>query len=147
MSCLVDTTCLIALTCAAHEHHEATRAELDARVSRRERLVVAGHSLAEAYAVLTRLPPPLRLAPGVAMDALLADWRREQAVVLTAREIWLALARLPAAGVSGGRTYDALIAACAQKAGADTLLTWNTKHFEPLAGAFEVVSPAAAKHA
>lgn len=145
MSCLVDTTCLVALTCAAHEHHTATRLELDARVSRRERLVVAGHSFAEAYAVLTRLPPPFRLAPGVAMEALTADWRREQAVVLTAKEIWTTLRRLPAAGISGGRTYDALIAACARKARARVVLTWNTKHFEPLADGFEVVAPAAAE--
>lgn len=145
MSCLVDTSCLVALTCAGHEHHEATRTDLDARSARRERLLVAAHSLAEAYAVLTRLPPPFRLAPDVALKALLADWRREQAIVLTAREVWTTLGDLPQAGVSGGRTYDALIAACAHKARVRTVLTWNTKHFEPLADGFDVVSPAAAK--
>jgi predicted nucleic acid-binding protein len=145
LSCLVDTSCLVALTCAAHEHHEATRTDLDERSARRERLLVAAHSLAEAYAVLTRLPPPFRLAPGVAIEALLTDWRREQAITLTATEVWTTLGELPAAGVSGGRTYDALIAACARKARVRTVLTWNTKHFESLGDGFDVVSPALTK--
>src|SRR3989304_3100937 len=32
-------------------------------------------------------------------------------------------------GVSGGQVYDAVIAACARKARAQTLLTWNLDHF------------------
>jgi len=45
--------------------------------------------------------------------------------------------------VYGGRIYDAVIAACARKAKARELLTWNLKHFEPFAdGSLVAASPA-----
>ena len=44
-------------------------------------------------------------------------------------------------GVAGGRTSDALIAACARKAKVATLLTWNAGHFESLADGFVVARP------
>jgi len=43
------------------------------------------------------------------------------------------LARAPAQGIAGGQTYDAVIATCARLAGADTLLTFNARHFRWLA--------------
>jgi len=43
---------------------------------------------------------------------------------------YLATVNLIAAkGIVGGAVYDALIAACARKADADVLYTWNTAHF------------------
>ncbi len=38
-------------------------------------------------------------------------------------------------GLGGGRVYDAAIAQCVAEAGATLLLTWNTKHFLPIAPA------------
>lgn len=141
MSTLVDTSCMVALICANHEHHERTRADLDARSRRAEPLIVAAHALAECYAVLTRLPPPLRLASADAAAALTGNWGRARTIALTASETWAVLRGLPSRGVSGGRTYDALIGACAKKARVRTLLTWNVAHFEPMADGFEVVGP------
>jgi predicted nucleic acid-binding protein len=40
----------------------------------------------------------------------------------------------PATGVSGGRIYDAVIAACARKEKVQTLLTFNESHFRQFAG-------------
>ena len=34
-----------------------------------------------------------------------------------------------ALGVVGGGIYDALLAHCALKAGAETIFTWNAKHY------------------
>jgi predicted nucleic acid-binding protein len=34
-----------------------------------------------------------------------------------------------ALGVAGGAIYDALLAGCALKAKADTLYTWNLRHY------------------
>lgn len=46
-------------------------------------------------------------------------------------------------GIVGGRTYDAVIAQCALKAKAATLLTFNAKHFADLeAAGVRVVVPA-----
>ena len=44
--------------------------------------------------------------------------------------------------VTGGRTYDAVIARCARRAGASTLLTFNARHFLSFAtGELAVVVP------
>ena len=49
---------------------------------------------------------------------------------LEARWAYLAvLGRLAAAGIGGGRTYDALIAVCASQAAVGTLFTLNPRHF------------------
>jgi hypothetical protein len=48
----------------------------------------------------------------------------------------------PEAGVAGGRTYDAVIAACAVAGSAETLLTFNATHFASLPlGSVEIVVP------
>ena len=36
-------------------------------------------------------------------------------------------------GLSGGRIYDALLLRCAKKCDAQTIYTWNLKHFEAIA--------------
>ena len=35
--------------------------------------------------------------------------------------------------LGGGRVYDAVIAFCVAEAGANVLLSWNVKHFAPIA--------------
>lgn len=126
---LCDTSVLVATVCSWHEHHGRTLAELERRERAGEELVLAAHSLAETYAVLTRLPGPNRLRPTDAVALLEANWRETPAVHLTAAETWRALRRARRRGVSGGGTYDLLIATCALKAGAVTIITWNARHF------------------
>jgi hypothetical protein len=36
-------------------------------------------------------------------------------------------------GFTGGRVYDALLLSCAPKAKAQTIYTWNAKHFQAIA--------------
>ncbi|MGH8588680.1 MAG: VapC toxin family PIN domain ribonuclease, partial [Gammaproteobacteria bacterium] len=43
------------------------------------------------------------------------------------------LRQAPTKGIAGGRSYDAVIAACASQAQAATVLTLNGRHFEPFA--------------
>lgn len=105
---------------------------MDRRGRAGEELVLAAHSLAETYAVLTRLPAKNRLRSGDAIALLDANWRETRVVHLTARETWRALRQAQRRGVIGGRTYDMLIAACALKAGASTIITWNVRHFAPM---------------
>jgi len=50
---------MVASVCARHEHHERAAAELERRFAKREAMIVAAPALVEAYAVLTRLPPPI----------------------------------------------------------------------------------------
>ena len=56
----IDTSCLIALVWAEHEHHSATTTIVSQRLDAGAELALAGHALLEAYSVLTRLPAPHR---------------------------------------------------------------------------------------
>lgn len=126
---LLDTSCLVAAVCSWHEHHERTAAEIERRRRAREGVILAGTSLIEGYAVLTRLPPPHRLAEEHALTLLEANWGQAEILTLSPTEHWRVLRRCRDDGVAGGQTYDAVIAACARKGGARTLLTWNVPHF------------------
>lgn len=45
-------------------------------------------------------------------------------------------------GIAGGRIYDAVIFACARKAGVTALITFNRAHFAPFSSAdIEIVIP------
>ena len=131
---LPDTSVLVAAVCAWHEHHAPAAAEIEWRLERGERLVVAGPTLVEAYAVLTRLPAPHRLAATDAYALLEANFLGGQIMTLDASGYREVLARASGVGIAGGQTYDAVVAACARAAGVETLLTFNARHFRRLAG-------------
>ena len=59
---------------------------------------------------------------------------RMKIVALEAETYGTILRGAPTAGVSGGRIYDAVIAACARKAKVQTLLTFDESHFRQFAG-------------
>jgi len=139
---LLDANCLVATALTQHEHHRATVADLSRRRAAGHTLVMAAHAVLEAYAVLTRLPPPHRLSPADAWAVLDRNWGEAETIALTATETWRALRELAAAGVSGGRIYDGGLAACARKAKCDELLTWNVRHFTGGQGV-RAVTPAA----
>ena len=106
-----------------------------------DRLWDFAHSLAETYAVLTRLPGPNRLRSGDAIALLEANWRETPVAHLTAAETWDALRRAERRGVTGGQTYDMLIAACALKADASTIITWNLRHYAAAALEIGIEAP------
>lgn len=126
---VLDTSCIVPLVCGWHEHHAVTAQAVEAYLAEGFALAVAAHALVEAYAVLTRLPAPHRMAPAAAFDVLERNFgQATETFGLTARETWTFLGRAHVAGVAGGRTYDALIAASARKATSPLLLTWNLRH-------------------
>ena len=53
-------------------------------------------------------------------------------IAVTEREYFKALETSVGAGVTGGGIYDGMLARCALKAGAETIYTWNVKHFKRL---------------
>ena len=130
MRVLLDTNCLVAYAIAAHEFHAATFNEVERRRHVADEFLVASHSLTEAYSVLTRMPPPYRLTPADALAAIDATWGKTETVALTAAELWRALKISAKAEIRGGRIYDAVIGACAHKAKAKEILTWNIRHFD-----------------
>jgi predicted nucleic acid-binding protein len=128
---LPDTSCLVAVVCVWHEHHGRAAQELERRLGQDEPMRIAGPSLIETYAVLTRLPPPHRLSPADTLALLEANFMSADVIALDADSYRTLLRQTPGEGVSGGRVYDSVIAACALKAAVSVLLTFNANHFLP----------------
>jgi predicted nucleic acid-binding protein len=127
---LPDTSCMIAAICTWHEHHERAAKEIVQRLGRGEMMIVAAPALVEAYAVLTRLPSPYRLAPTDALALLDSNFiSTTKTTALDGKSYRTLLRQAPADGIVGGQTYDAVIAACALQAKVATLLTFNEQHF------------------
>ncbi|WP_248579551.1 type II toxin-antitoxin system VapC family toxin [Nocardioides sp. InS609-2] len=102
-----DTSVLVAALVSWHPRHADARRAVGDQVD-----AIPAHVLIESYSVLTRLPAPHRLAPGVVADIL----GRLTFRVLTlppAAHVAL-IARLASGGVRGGSTYDGLVAATAR---------------------------------
>jgi predicted nucleic acid-binding protein len=132
---LPETSCLIAAISAWHEDHERAASEIERRRARGEPMLLAAPSLIETYSVLTRLPRAQRLSPSVTF-ALLDDQFIAQATViaLDSAAYLAALRQALRNGIAGGPIYDAVIVVCARVGGADTLLTFNERHFARFAG-------------
>ena len=103
----VDTSCIIAAVCGWHTHHPQAAAEIERRLGGRERLATAAHALAEAYAVLTRMPAPHRLSPADALTLLDGNFIDGARVIALDSEGYRSLLKRAAReGLSGGRIYD-----------------------------------------
>ncbi len=130
-----DTSVLIAGFATWHEGHESAVRALNRGV----RLIA--HTAVETYSVLTRLPPPHRVAP-VAIHAYLTDVTSSDYLTLDARSHRGLLDDLTEHDVTGGATYDALVGLTAKAAGA-TLLTRDLRAvriYERLRVEFELVT-------
>lgn len=107
---LLDTSVAIPLVLASHEAHEAVTDAIGARS-----VALAGHAAFETYAVLTRLPGDARLTP--ADSVRLMDARFEKPALLDAASSRKSIAVLADHGITGGATYDGLVALAAARAG------------------------------
>ena len=139
-----DSNCIIALVSQWHPKRSDVRDALESRLTGGDVLLVAGHSAIESYSVLTRLTPPYRMAPAVAFQLIRANVLDYASAVLplTSEDYQRVLRDAPGKAISGGRIYDALIAACAVAGGVDEILTLNAKHFMGLdLGSVRVVTP------
>ena len=103
MSKAVDTSIAIAALLADHPAHEAAAEALAACKT------TIAHVAAETYSVLTRLPAPHRAEATTAATAL-HERLPSTYLTLDASDHAGAPSRLAAAGISGGATYDGLIA-------------------------------------
>jgi predicted nucleic acid-binding protein len=134
MKIFCDTNVLIAAFLQSHPHHSTARPVLERVKAGQDEGFVATHSLAEAYAVLTRLPADNQVAPTMAWQLISENVLKDFEIVgLTSREYADTLANAAANGVEGGRTYDALLLAAAAKSGAERIYTTNVRDFQSLA--------------
>lgn len=130
MTAFLDTSVLVAAFYGDHEHHGPSLALLAEQS--RSTGSTAAHCLAEVYSVLTGMPGKDRVSPHEAL-LFLGDVReRLVTIILEETEYFAVLERAASTGVTGGSAYDAIIAHCALKSAAQTLYTWNVRHFRRL---------------
>ncbi|MCE7874860.1 PIN domain-containing protein [bacterium CPR1] len=128
--------------CAWHQDHARCRRAWVDSIAARTPILAAAHTLAEVYSVLTRLPPPHRLAPAAAHRLVQGNLQDKHIIELTAADYWSVLEECRAQGIAGGTVYDALIVRAALLGKATELLTLNASHFRRLApSSLEVRSP------
>lgn len=127
MKAFFDTSVLVAVFYGDHVHHKASL-ELFIQFDRRTGCCGA-HSLAEVYATLTRMPGKHRVSGEQAMLFIGSIRERLTIVALDGDEYTEALERSAARRIMGGAIYDAMLAQCALKAQAETIYTWNARHY------------------
>jgi predicted nucleic acid-binding protein len=127
---LFDTSVLVAALIQSHAHHDRSLPWLQRGQNGDITFLVAGHTLAELYSVLTTLPVRPRLSPSLAWRLVHENVETAAEIVtLTDADYLRTVERLAQRGMAGGIIYDALIARAAEKAEAERLLTWNEAHF------------------
>ena len=87
------------------------------------------HSLAEVFSTLTRMPGKHRISGAQVMLFVGSICERLSLVSLDGEEYAKALGAAAALGVVGGGIYDAILAHCALKAHAETIYSWNARHY------------------
>lgn len=134
MRVFCDTNVLIAAFLSSHPHHNPSRKIIE-RVKRgKDKGFVSAHTLAEVYAVLTRLPEGNQVAPMIAWQLISENLLKNFSIVaLSATEYADAISNAACNGIEGGKTYDALILAAALKVRAEQVYTLNVRHFQSLA--------------
>ncbi len=130
MKWFFDSSVLVPAFLPAHVHHARSFAVFAAATP--QNASCAAHSLAEVYSSLTKYPGKERL--GAEYAALLVQQIEEKLTLvwLDGEEYCAAIRRMAGLGIVGGAVYDGLVAACALKARADDLYTWNVRHFDLL---------------
>jgi predicted nucleic acid-binding protein len=114
----------------AHPHHARALPWVQRIKVRADIGVVAAHSLAEVYAILTRLPVQPRIGPPVAQRLIKQNITDVcEIVALTEGEYQELIDHLASHNVQGGATYDALILHTAAKAAIDHIVTFNIDDF------------------
>lgn len=127
MKWFFDTTVLIPAFVEDHKDHDRCLAVY--APSNRRVACCAAHSLAEVYAGVTRLPGVFRASPEQAI-LFLNDIEEHLTIVsLDSAEYLTTIRQASANGILGATIYDALLAACAIKAKAETIYTDNERHF------------------
>ncbi len=139
MTSFFDTSVLVAAMVGSHPQHAPAAAALRRVSVGREKGIACGHTLAELYAVLTRLPLSPVIHPSEALrlieENVLAHF---QLIPLTLADYRESLRALAAASWPGALIYDALLLRAAVRGGAERVFTFNVDHFQKLSGTPEL---------
>jgi len=144
MRILLDTSVLVAAMVEAHPAHLQALPWLQKAKDSTYTGLVAAHSLAELYAILTTLPVHPRIHPAVAQQLIKSNvLDKFEIVPLSGEDYTAVIDRLADLGIIGGATYDGLILHAASKADVDQVVTLNEKDFRRVypALADKIISP------
>jgi predicted nucleic acid-binding protein len=106
--------------------------------------VCSGHTLAEIYAVLTRLPRTPPIGPDEALQLIQENITSHARVhSLSSDEYALLIESLAQNRITGGAVYDAIIARVGELTSVDYLVTLNVTDFQRVwpAAAARIISP------
>ncbi|MBV9999577.1 MAG: PIN domain-containing protein [Verrucomicrobia bacterium] len=131
MKVFFDTSVLVGAFYGDHPRHAACLRLLEDASKKTH--FCAAHSVAELYAVMTRLPVRPRITP--AQGLLFVENVRDyfSIVALGATEYLEVITGATRSGLGGGKIYDLLVLRCALKRGADRIYTLNLQEFTRLA--------------
>lgn len=137
----LDSSVIVAALRSIDDRHDQAMRSLQRALEDPEKIVVPVHSVVETYAVITRIPPPHRMAPADAESLLRKTFASIKLAPLSSRSLWPLLGALAGAELGGGITYDAIILRSAEDAGATVLLTLNPEDYERLSPRLEIRTP------
>jgi len=130
MKILFDTSVLVAAMVEAHPAHERALPWLQRIKAGTDVGVVAAHTIAELYAVLSVLPVQPRISPAIANKLIQQDvFDICEIVTLSEQDYNSVLKHLSESNIVGGATYDAVILHTAFKVEIDRIVTLNKKDF------------------
>jgi len=130
MKVLLDTSVLVASALSSHPNHKECFGWVKSIVDKEIEGVVAAHTLAEMYSVLTTLPVYPPISPSDA-KAIISNnvLNHFEVISLNKEDYEEVISHLAANGIIGGTTYDAIIVKAALKANVDWIVTLNEKDF------------------
>ncbi len=134
MKLFFDTSVLVAASEQSHPHYGQAWPALRRVTARKDQGFMSGHSIAELYAALTRLPVQPRIHPTEAARIITDNVLPHFEMVPIAKKDYTEALRLVGdGGWTGAKIYDALLIGCAAKCGADRIYTFNLGDFRQLA--------------
>jgi predicted nucleic acid-binding protein len=132
MKVLFDTNILVSAAFEVHPSHAISLPWIQKVRNQNILGYISTHSIAELYAVMTRLPLARPLSPQQVHDAIANNLKAFHPVDLESSDYLEVLKNVSQLNITGGGIYDAIIAQAALKANVDILLTLNSKHFTRL---------------
>ncbi len=133
---LFDTSILVAAFLSNHPKHQACTPWLRQVQNRQIQGYIANHTLAEIYAVLTRLPVKPIISPPIAQQLIQENLKEFESINLATEDYERVIDQMVNLNLTGGAIYDALIAQAAINTKVDLLLTLNPSHFTRLGDEF-----------
>ncbi|PYT78787.1 MAG: twitching motility protein PilT [Acidobacteria bacterium] len=131
MKAFFDTSVLVAVFRGDHEHHERSLRVFASSTTKDTACSL--HTLAELFAVLTALPVKPPISPEHVMLFVDEIRARLTPISLDSQDYYQTLGAAAERGLFDGRIYDALLLRCARKCHAQTIYTWNLRHFKAIA--------------